>query len=184
MWRAPIGWHQHAPKDVSYFLEGWANWVAQTCPLGMFVIFLKVWVLDFPSSSQIVPIEFLLFPSISHQNPFVLIKFPNNSHQIPFAPINNPSKFFCFHQVSIKFLLFPSSFQKVLIAFLFAPINNPSTSFCFHQVPKQFPSNSSCSHQIPIKFLLFSSIWRIGRWTQRWMIIFVKDSSYVLIREL
>ncbi len=105
MWGAPVRWHQHAPRDVSYFLKGWTNWVAHTCPQGMFIMFLKGWVLDFPSSSQTVPIEFLLFPSISNQNSFVLIKFPNNSHQIPLVLINNPSNSF----VPIKF---PKSFHS------------------------------------------------------------------------
>jgi hypothetical protein len=63
----------------------------------------------FSSSSQTIPIKFLLFPSITYQNPFVLIKFPNNSHQIPLVPINNPSKSFCSQKVLIKFLLFPLS---------------------------------------------------------------------------
>jgi hypothetical protein len=42
--------------------------------------------------------------------------------QIPLVLINNSSKFFCCHQISIKILLFPSSSQK-------------------------FSSNSSCSNQ-------------------------------------
>jgi hypothetical protein len=65
------------PRDVSYLFEG----------LG----------LDFPSSSQKVPINIpskffcshqvpKKFPSISHSNSFVLIKFPKNSHQIPLVP--------------------------------------------------------------------------------------------------
>jgi len=94
--------------------------VAQTCPQGMFLIFLKgcgglishqvpkqfpsnsscshqylVICFLFASSSQKIPVKFLLFPSITHQNAFVLIKFQSNS--------------FCSHQVPIKFLLFPSS---------------------------------------------------------------------------
>ncbi len=106
-----------------------ANWVAPTCPQGMFLIFLKEWGLDFPLSSQTIPIKFLLFSSITHQNPFVPIEFPKNSHQIPLVPINNPSKSFCSHRVPL------------------VPINNPSKFFFSHRVPKQFPSNSSCSHQ-------------------------------------
>jgi len=139
---APIGWHQHAHRDFSYILKGPPNWVAQTCPQGMFLIFLKGWGLDFPSSSKTVSIKFLLFPSISHQNPFVLIKFLNNSHQIPLVPINNPSKSFCSpqvpkqfpsnsscsHQQPIKILLFPESSQKVLIKFLLFPLSS-------HQYP-------------------------------------------------
>jgi hypothetical protein len=81
---------------------GWCN----TCSQWMFLIFLKGWGLDFPSSSQKVPIKFLLFPSISHQNPFVLTKLPNNYHQVPLVPINNSSKSFYSHQVPIKILLF------------------------------------------------------------------------------
>ncbi len=95
---------------------------------------------------------FLLFPSISHQNPFVSLmemeKNPNNSHQIPLVTINNPSKLFCSHQVSIKFLLFPSSSQKVLIKFLLFP----SITHQYPFVLIKFPKNS---HQIllfPIKF--------------------------------
>ncbi len=102
-------------------------------------------MLDLSSSSQTVPIKFLLFPSISYQNLFILIKFPNNSHQIPLVPIDNLSKLFCSYHVPINFLLFPSISQKVLIKFLLFP----SIFFCSHQVPKQFPSNSSCSHQNP-----------------------------------
>jgi hypothetical protein len=87
-WRGePIGWHTHAPKAC--LLCFWRG----GC------------LLDFPSSSQTVPIEFLLFPSISNQNSFVLIKFPNNSHQIPLVLINNPSNSF----VPIKF---PKSFHS------------------------------------------------------------------------
>ncbi len=80
--------------------------MVQTCSQWMFLIFLKGWGLDFPSSSQKVPIKFLLFPSISHQNPFVLTKLPNNYHQVPLVPINNSSKSFYSHQVPIKILLF------------------------------------------------------------------------------
>jgi len=62
----------------------------------------------FPSTSQTIPIKFLLFPSITHQNYFVPIKFPNNSHQIPLVPISNPSNSFCSHQLPINSLLFPT----------------------------------------------------------------------------
>jgi hypothetical protein len=57
-----LGGANMPPRDVYYVFEG---------------------VLDFPSSSQTVLIEFLFFPLISNQNPFVLIKFPNNSHKKP-----------------------------------------------------------------------------------------------------
>jgi hypothetical protein len=60
MWGEPIGWHQHAPpppRDV-----------------------LKACGLDSPSSSQTIPIKFLLAPS----------------------------KSICSHQLLIKFLLFPT----------------------------------------------------------------------------
>jgi len=81
--------------------------------------------------------KFPLFPSITHQNSFVAIKFksnsfcshqvPKNSHQIPLVPISNVSISFCSHQVpkqfpsnsscscqvSIKFLLFLSSFHQI-----------------------------------------------------------------------
>ncbi len=137
-----------------------ANWVAPTCPpvcflffsqgepigrrkhvpKGCFFIILKGWGLDFPISSQIVPIKFLLFPSSSQKN----------SHQIPLVPSNNPSKSFCSHQVLIKFLLFPSSSHQILLVL----INNPSLSFCLIKFLSNF-------HQIPlvqaIKFFLFPS---------------------------
>jgi hypothetical protein len=143
-----------------------ANWVAPTCPQGCFLFFEGVSqsggtnmpprdvyylferVGDFPSSSQKVPIEFLLFPLISHQNLFVLIKFPKNSCQIPLVPINNPSKFFvpikfqsssfCSHQVLIKFLLFPSITHQ----YPFVLIKFPKTSH-------KFLMFLSSSHQIP-----------------------------------
>jgi len=69
------------PMDVSYFL--------------------KVWGVEFPSSSH-----------CSHQL-FIV------SHQIPLVPINNPSKSFCSHQleVLIKFFLFPSTSHQ----FIFVP---------------------------------------------------------------
>jgi hypothetical protein len=117
-----------------------ANWVAPTCPQGRFLFFEGVsqlgganlsprdvflsfwrgWGLDFPSSSQIVPIKFLLFPSKSFCSHQVPKKFPSNSS--------------CSHQVPIKFLLFSSSSHQIPLV----PINNPSISFCSHQVPKQF----------------------------------------------
>jgi len=80
----------------------------------MFSIFLKGWGLDFPSSSQKVPIKFLLFPAISHQNPFVLTKFPNNSHQVPLVPIVTRQNPF----VPIKFLSFPSSSHQNPFVFM------------------------------------------------------------------
>ncbi len=157
-----------------------ANWVAPTCPQGCFLFFEGVSQLgganipprdvyylfegvgDFPSSSQTVPIEFLLFSLISHQNPFVLIKFSNNSHQIPLVPINNPSKFFvpikfqsssfCSHQVSNKFLLFPSSSQKFLIKFLLFPSvthQYPFVLIKFSKNSHKFLMSPSNSHQIP-----------------------------------
>jgi len=46
------------------------------------------------------------------------------------------------------------------------PINNSSKSFC--------------SHQVPIKILLFSRLWRIGRWAGRWSVRLLRDSGRVL----
>jgi len=87
------------------------------------------------SSSETIPIKFLLFPSITHQYAFGFIKFPNNSHRIPLVPINNPSKSF----VLIKSLLFPSSSHQNP----FVPTTShqlhfvPSTSFCSQLNPTQ-----------------------------------------------
>jgi hypothetical protein len=76
------------PQGCFLFFEGVSQLGGANMPEGLFLIFLKGWGLDFPSSSpQTVPIKFFLFPSIFHRNPFVLIKFPNNSHQIPFVPM-------------------------------------------------------------------------------------------------
>jgi hypothetical protein len=61
----------------------------------------------FPSSSQTIPINFLLFLSNCHQIHFVPIKFPSNSccsHQVPKKFPSNSS---CFNQVPNKILLFP-----------------------------------------------------------------------------
>ncbi len=100
------------------------------------------------SSSETVPVKFLLFPSITHQNPFVLkqfpskfllfpsithqnlfvpIKFSNSSNQIPLVPINNPSKSFCSHQLPINFTLFPSNF----LFFPTQPYINPHKALKF-----------------------------------------------------
>ncbi len=112
----PIGWYKHAPK--------WC-----------FLSFWKGWGFDFPSSSQKVPIKFVLFPSISHRNSFVLIKFP---------------------KIPIKFLLFPSiTHQNLSVPIKFLPF--PSITHQYPFVLIKFPSNSSCSHQGSIKFLLFPS---------------------------
>jgi hypothetical protein len=142
-WRGePIGWHKHPPKGC--LLSFWRG------------------VGDFPSSSQTVPIEFLLFPLISPQDSFILIKFPNNSRQIPLVPINNSSKFFvpikfqsssfCSHQLSNKLFSFPSSSQNVLIKLLLFPSITHQYPFVLIKFPKNshkfliFPSSS---HQIP-----------------------------------
>ncbi len=106
--RKPIGWSQYAPKRC-------------------FFIFSKGWGVEFPSSSQRIPIKFLLFPSITHQNlvcshqvpkyfasnPFVSIKFPWTSFCSQTQPYINPHKawnfgiksFFCnlHHCISFPF---------------------------------------------------------------------------------
>jgi hypothetical protein len=51
------------------------------------------------SSSQTIPVNFLLFPSITYPNPL----FSWSSHQIPFVSIKFSSKSFCSH----NFPLFP-----------------------------------------------------------------------------
>ncbi len=133
------------PQGCFSFFEGVSQLGATNMPPRDVYYLFEGWVLDFPSSSQIVPIKFILFSSISHHNPFVLIKFPKNSHQIPLVPINNPSKAFCSHQISIKVLLFPSSSQKVLIKFL----SFPSITHQYPFVLIKFPSHSFRSHQNP-----------------------------------
>jgi hypothetical protein len=57
-------------------------------PSPMFLVFSKRCGVKFPSSSQTVPIKFLLFPSITHQNPFV----PINFLLFPAQPYINPHK--------------------------------------------------------------------------------------------
>jgi hypothetical protein len=150
----PIGWHQHAPRDVSCFFEGVSQLGGANIP-PRDVYYLFEGVGDFPSSSQTVPIEFLLFPLISHQNSFVLIKFPNipiNNSSKFFVPIKFQSSSFCSHQVSNKFFLFPSSSQKVLIKLLLFPSITHQYPFVLIKFPKNshkfliFPSSS---HQIP-----------------------------------
>jgi hypothetical protein len=59
------------------------------------------------SSSQTIPINFLLFPSITHQNPL----FSSSSHEIPFVPIKFSSKSFCPPQLPINFLFVPNPTQ-------------------------------------------------------------------------
>jgi hypothetical protein len=117
------------PRDVSYFLKGWAIGWCRHAPKGCFLLFWKGRGLisyqvpkQFPSITyqnpfvlikfQTIPIKFLLFSSITHQNLSVPIKF----QKIPLIPISNLSKSFCFHQVPIKFLLFPSSSWKCTYA--------------------------------------------------------------------
>jgi hypothetical protein len=144
-----------------------ANWVAPTCPQGMFLIFWKGeaigWCKHAPKGrfllfsrvwgliSYQVPKQ---FPSITYQNPFVSHQVSNNSHQIPLVFINNPSKSFCSHRVPKNSLVFPSVTRQNPFVF----IKFPSNSFCFHQVPIKFflfPSSSHQLHIVPINFILF-----------------------------
>ncbi len=65
--------------------------MAQTCPQRMFLIFLKGLGLDFPSSSQIIPINILLLSSSSQKIPIkfssIFFLFPSGSYQNPFVPM-------------------------------------------------------------------------------------------------
>ncbi len=154
--------------------------MAQTCPQGMFLIFLKALGLDFPSSSHQIPLVPITISSkffCSHQVPK---NFPSNSS----CSLQVSNKFILFHQVPIKFLLFPSITHQCPFVLIKFPKNSPESS---HQSPFvliKFPNNShqiplvpisillfsSSSQTIPIKFLLFPSnsflfpwLWRIGR---------------------
>jgi hypothetical protein len=116
---------------------------------------LKGWGLDFPSSSQTVPIN---YPSISFCSHQVPKKFSSNS--------------FCSHQNPL-FSSITHQYPLVLIKF-------PKNSYQIPLVLIKFPSNSFCSHHVPIKILLFPWLWRIGRWAQWWMVRLVRDSGRVL----
>jgi len=87
-----------SPRDMFLiFLMGEPIGCCKHAPPGMFLIFLKWWELDFPSSSHEISLVPINSPSKSFCSHQVLKKFPSHSscsHQVPIVPIN--------------FLLFPT----------------------------------------------------------------------------
>jgi hypothetical protein len=159
--------------------------MAPTCTQGCFLFFEGVSQL---ADANMPPRDVCyLFEGVGVWFP---IKLPNSSHWVPLVLINIPSKSSFSHQI-------PKKFSSITHQNSFVPIKFQSNFFCSHQVPKKFSLHSSCSYQypfvfikfpnnshqiplVPINFLLFSSLWRIGKWTQRWTMRLVRDSSWVL----